>query len=458
MTRKNPIATRAAHSGVALTVAALAFAPGCGASKASPDAGTPSGANDGSPCGADGGGIAPPLNLPAPTVNITWAPTTTFLDESQVSLVKSIDSSTGLITLDSAGVKAAQLDLSDGRIIVVYGQAMATITSSTDDGTTVTLQTGPASLADAATHAELDFEQATEWTPEAAMAAAKKMNREIRRDLKGGGNHVSFDLPAGGDYTLSIDATLYGDHAEFTITGAKNSGSITAKMTATGQVGRFVEHHHVLIDSGALQDYEVDNNHIEGSMTLSAVAAASGDDALNYSPTLPLFVWPGLIGPIPVEMSTSIQFVADAVVPSSASVNVTTDFDFNSDIGYEFNGTTFNAQGNVGPYSVQKGGTLQSGGPTAVTYNAGIGFPRMSFSVFGSFADVWAQPAFDVGGSFTFFPACQTATAAFIGAAGYDLTIFDKVIKIGSSGTTEFWDIKKPLLTAGSCGDAGGGG
>src|SRR5277367_5588280 len=45
-------------------------------------------------------GIAPPLVLPAPTANITWAKNTTFIDKDQVSDVKSSDATSGVITLD----------------------------------------------------------------------------------------------------------------------------------------------------------------------------------------------------------------------------------------------------------------------------------------------------------------------------------------------------------------------
>ena len=67
---------------------------------------------------ADDGGpttVAPPLSLPAPTANITWAPTTTLIDQTQTSLVTSVHSANQVITLDSAGVKAAGLDSQHGK-------------------------------------------------------------------------------------------------------------------------------------------------------------------------------------------------------------------------------------------------------------------------------------------------------------------------------------------------------
>jgi hypothetical protein len=395
--------------------------------------------------------------LPAPTANITWAPTTTFLDENQASLVKSIDedtandAGTGSITLDSAGVKAAGLDLSTGRIIVIYRQAMNTITSSTDDGTTVTLQTGPASLEQAATHAELDWQQASEFSPAAAaLAMAKTKSKDGRTyTILDEGNHVSVTFPAG-TYSLTVDMTLYGDKLDFAITGSKaaGEGTISAKMTATGEIGRFVEHHHVVIDDSVLTQYEADNNHMEGTVTLTAVAAASGNDTIDLSPEpYSLLKWPGFIGPLYVEWGTSIQFVVNAVVPESASVNVSTVIDYNSDLGFTANDSSFNAMGTIGSYSIDKGMVLQSGAPGDVTFNAGIGFPRLSLSLFHSLAEVWVQPAFLVGGAYTFFPACQTATADYLASCGYDVSVFGH----GPSADKTLYEKKQPLLTAGSC-------
>ena len=86
---------------------------------------------------------------------------------------------------------------------------MQTITSSTDDGTTVTLGTGPASLAQAVTNAELDWQQAAELSPEAAQAAAAAnvtnmlKKHHSGRALTVSGNHLSYDAEVG-DYEYSV--------------------------------------------------------------------------------------------------------------------------------------------------------------------------------------------------------------------------------------------------------------
>jgi hypothetical protein len=148
-----------------------------------------------------------------------------------------------------------------------------------------------------------------------------------------------------------------------------------------------------------------------------------------------------------VEWGTSIQFVVNAVVPESASVNVSTVIDYNSDLGFTANDSSFNAMGTIGSYSIDKGMVLQSGAPGDVTFNAGIGFPRLSLSLFHSLAEVWVQPAFLVGGAYTFFPACQTATADYLASCGYDVSVFGH----GPSADKTLYEKKQPLLTAGSC-------
>jgi hypothetical protein len=433
-----------------LVLSALAGLTACGGS---PDKNTQTGDGDG---GSGEGGpttVAPPLNLPSPTADITWAPGTTYVDEMHASLVKSVDPTTFKITLDSAAVKAANLDLSQGRIIVIYGQAMRTITSASDDGTNVTLETGPASLADAATDAELDWQQAVELSPEAAKGAGATGMRRIVRAKNGltvDNNHVAYVFP-DGEYTFTIDMVLGGDTATVSIEAEKEiSGGVTAKFTATGQISRFVDHHHVSIKGGQLQSYETDNNHVQGNLTLTAVAAASNEDSLTVTLPVPLLEYTILVGPIPVEMTVGAEFVIKGVVPAESSVDVQSVINYDSDLGFSYGGTSVSASGSIGSYSIEKGDVTQSGSPSDVGFNAGMGFPRIGVSAFGSSLVGSIQTAFVVGGSYTFFPACQTADAAYLASYEYDLSILG-AIPIVSSGDQTIFEVQKTLLSAGMC-------
>jgi hypothetical protein len=449
------------HSVAALVLCGIAsFVPGLaciGGGNGTPPVSDAGAADDGGPTT-----VAPPLSLPAPTANITWAPTTTLIDQTQTSLVTSVDSANQVITLDSAGVKAAGLDLSTGRILVIYGQAMQTITSSTDDGTTVTLGTGPASLAQAVTNAELDWQQAAELSPEAAQAAAAAnvtnmlKKHHSGRALTVSGNHLSYDAEVG-DYEYSVDMDLGGDTSTVTLSVSKDlvsgsAGSISAKISATGQISRFVNHNHVSIVNGVLQEYDTDNPDVQGSLTLSAVAAGSGGDDLSYTLPVPLFEYPIMVGPIPVLMTVGAQFVMNGQVPADGSVQVDAVINFDADLGITYGGTSVSASGSIGPYSIAKGAVTQSGSSSAVGFSGGVGFPRIGVSAFGEGLVGWIQPGFVVGGTFTFFPACQTANAQFLAACGYDISVLsDLAPDIASGETNLFESPEQVLLSAGTC-------
>ncbi|NJL71867.1 MAG: hypothetical protein HC888_09780 [Candidatus Competibacteraceae bacterium] len=124
-----------------------------------------------------------------------------------------------------------------------------------------------------------------------------------------------------------------------------------------------------------------------------------------------------------------------------------TQFTYNSDLGFSYDGTTVQAGGRMG--DVTFGNAVhQTGASNAISANFGIGYPRVSMDIAGGTLVGWAQTAFLVGGSFTFMPACQTADAQFIGSAGYDLGILGVQL---ASGSKKLFEQKKELLRAGQC-------
>jgi len=422
----------------------------------SPDGGTKTAADGGTKTATPDGGdastaIAPPLSLPAPTANITWAPNTTFIDQSQLTLVKSSDATTGAVTLDSAGVKSAGLDLSTGRIVVIYGQMMGSITSSTDDGAgTLTLATSATSLDQAATAAELDWQMATELTPDAAKAAGATLGaRTVRK--KGAvvsQNNLSLSLTQSG-YTYGVNMVLAGDQATVDLTIDKSlAKGAKGHFGATGTIKRFVSQNHVSITGGKLQKYTNANPNVQGNLTLVVSAAADASDALSFTLPIPLFQYVTLVGPIPVVMTIGAQFVMNGQMPVDGSVQVSSSFDYDSTLGFTYDGTSVSATASIGSPTIQKSGTPQSAASSAVAFSAGMGFPRVAVNLFGLPVVGWLQPAFVVGGSYTFMPACQTADAELLAACGYSISVLGIS---GPSGSLTLFDQKETLLASGMC-------
>lgn len=414
--------------------------------------------------GGDGAtsGIAPPLVLPAPTANITWGKNTIYLDQAQaMTLVKTIDTpddidggTTQSITINGPAAKTAGLTFPDKDCIVIFGQVMREITgSSTDASGDIVLETADTSLDLCATDAELKWEQAMELNPEAAMAAINNPMGQLKVDHKKGlsvsQGMLSYTATYGG-YDYDVNLEMYGDTADVDITITKGT---TAKFTVQGTLERFVVSHYASVTGGNLESYMTSIPGVKGSLTLSVVAAGSLTDKDNFTLPVPLLEYPELIGPIPVVMEVSAQFTINGSVTITSSVDVEASFDYDSTLGFTSNGATVGPAATMGSPMIQKMGSPKSASSLAAAFSAGLGFPRVQVSAFGKTLVGWIQPAFVVGGSFTFMPACQTATAEFLASGGYSLSILSH--KIASGSTVFFEDPETLLESPEGCADGG---
>jgi hypothetical protein len=254
-----------------------------------------------------------------------------------------------------------------------------------------------------------------------------------------------------GAYTLTVDMTLHGDVGNVNITITKSGGN--EKFTVTGTINRSVTTHHASIHGGMLQSYATSTPGTQGHLTLGVVAAGSGTDSFTSTMPIPLFEYPILVGPILFVEKIGAEFTVNGSVMVSSSVDVQADFDYDSTLGFSYDGTTVSGSATLGSPMITETTTPHSASAGDVAFSAGLGFPRGTVSLFGLDIDAWIQPAFVVGGSFTAFPACQTANATFLASAGWELKPLGA---LGPSGSKTLFQQNKTLLSVGAgCPDAG---
>ncbi len=418
---------------------------------------------DASSDAAGDSGIAPALVLPAPTADITWGDNTTFIDQTQtmalnpvIGTLDPLDGGTSqTITLPAAMVTSMGLDLSAGRIVVIYGEVMRLIDGSSTDGAgNLVLATSDTTFEAAATDANLVWEQATELTPEAAIAAmgdTGQIHIDHKKGLTVSKGMLNYTAVFGA-YSLDITLTLHGSNADVNIDVTK-PGTME-EFTVTGTIQRSVATHMVGVTGHKLQNYSTSNAGVAGKIILTAIAAGSGTDSFNQTLDVPIFKFPLLVGPIPVVQSLSAQFVIMGTVTPQSSVNVSAEFDYDSTLGISYAGGSFSTTGNEGSPTITANGTPHSASPGDVAFNAGLGFPRLSLSFLGGTLVGSMQPAFLVGGSYTFFPACNTANTEFIASVDYSISILG-IIPV-SSGSKVLFQQEKTLLEApAGCADGG---
>lgn len=379
------------------------------------------------------------------TFNVDLAPGVQFVPENELAnVILQWNPDEHAYLLSQSAVTRLGLSLNVGTPLVLAGIEIGRISYTETDASGIYLETETIPLNEVFTNGEIAWDYGVEFTPDIVKSI----------EIEGVG---TFPAKAGtpinitftqGAFTYELKATLNVTTADFDFVVTKNvGGGVKARFTAKGQIVRFRNKNHINFANGQLTNFGHELNGMRGHLDLKLVMAGSGNDALDFKLPVPIMKIPFVVGYIPAVLTIGAQFVVNAQVPLEGSSQVASSFDYDSDLGFTYNGTTVQAGGRAG--NVVFGDPLhQTGAATAIGANFGIGYPRVALSIAGGTLVPWAQTAFLVGGSYTFTPPCQTADAQFIGAAGYDLGILG--VKLASGSKTLFTQ-KKELLRAGQC-------
>jgi hypothetical protein len=396
--------------------------------------------------------MAPPASEPvgdwppdSSSVQIEWDDSTTVVGEAHLGLLRAADPETHEYVFDQAGAAAAGLDLSPGRNLFIYNTAVRRIISATPDGADIVLETEFVELTEAIENAEIDWDLGIEFDP-ALIAEVSVMGETLTPDADG---KVTFEFKQG-DFTYNLELVLQGDKStvDFKVTKTV-AGALSTSLTAVGTVERFRVKNNITIQNNELTNFSHGQDKMRGALTLGLITQASGSDRVNIELPIVLLKIPTVVAGIPVVVNVKVQFVFFAEVPVSGSAQVSTRFTYDSDMGLQYDGVQVQANARVGNLTFDPI-TNQTGAAGAISANFGMGYPRVELGIFGETIVPWAQTAFNVGGSYTMFPACQTADALMLGAAGLNLSFLGVKVNLGS---TTFFRQERKLLRAGDCPD-----
>lgn len=400
--------------------------------------------------------VATQNNLITVEEDAAWAPDTSTVDVTVAPSVMAVEGpdledvilqynpDEHAYLLDEAGVNQLGLTLDVGTPLILAGIEIGRISRMDVDDTGIYIETEAIPLNEVFTDGEISWDYGVEFTPETVKSIAIAGVGEFPIE-KDGPITITYEL---GAFTYELTVNLNGATADFTFTVTKSIGGKTkGKFVATGQIARFRNKNRMQFASAQLTESDHQLNGVRGYAELRLVVTATGNDAIDYKLPVPILSIPFVVGTIPAELEIGAQFVVNASVPLDGSAQVSTRFDYDSDLGFSFDGVNVQAGGRAGSTSFGEG-IHQTGASSAISANFGLGFPRISLDIAGGTLVPWAQTAFLIGGSYTFTPACQTADAQFLGAIGYDLGILGFSI---ASGSKTLFSETEELLRTGDC-------
>jgi hypothetical protein len=380
------------------------------------------------------------------TYDVTLAGDVVVIEESNLDLIRASDTTSNTYTFDTAGLAARGLVLTQGAPLLIHGTAVGSMETITTGGGETVVDLTFIPLNDVITDGTIGWDYGVAFTPEklAAVSFAGK------RFLIAKDDNLIDQTFTIGDLTYKLRLALNDVTADLNFTVEKTlSGAVKGSFTAEGKLTRFRSRESMTFSGGAMTNFDHGMDGMRGDVELALVVTASGNDFVNYKLPVPLLEFPFIVGTVPVTLAVGAQFVINASVPFDGSSRVTTGFTYDTDLGFNFNGVQVTPAGGLFGIDLDEGVT-ETGASSAISANFGLGFPRLSVSVFGNSVVVWAQTAALVGGSFTFTPPCQTANALFLGAAGIDFTFLGYPL---ASGSHTFFEHEEELLRTAECPD-----
>jgi hypothetical protein len=405
--------------------------------------------------------IAPPAAGDIYNVQVAWTPQTTLVDKTQFGMLISTDPLNRLYVFNKSLAAGAGLDLSVGRVLIIYGIDFGKIASSTAAGNTVKVTLGPAKLGEAISDGVIDWDFAVPLSADRVQFVTPA-GTVLAAQAPVGSGQATAAAPTpvvikfkNGNFDYEITASLIGTAADLGITIKKD---LVAPIGATFSVQAHLESYRAKnrfeVAGGQLQSWNSSTNGLKGDATLKLVVAGSGTD-LKYEPRFTVMKVPFLIGPIPAALNIGVKVVVNAVVPIDGSASVETKFTYDSDVGFSYGGATANMSANLAGHTIgDPPAEPHAAASSQMGANFGIGFPQIGVAVgAGIEAGVWFRPAFIIGASWTGapIPLCMTADARFLGAVGYDVTVFGFESNLLPSGSKTVFDFTKPLRRSGTC-------
>ncbi len=381
------------------------------------------------------------------TFDVQWSENTVTLDSSDFQAIVDIDEENRIYTF-KAGSAFAQ-SLSEGKIFVLQGTAMRKVSSISEDGDNIVVETEDAYLYEAIKKGKIAWDYGIEFNPGTITEIKMKEGKNVVLTPTGGdGDSIGASFSYNGyDYSLYILLKGSQAYCYFEISKEISKG-VGVKLTLKGTIDRFRSKNEINIDDNKITGMNVSNTNLKGDFEISMVANASLNQEITYEPDLTLlsFPVPGMYIPATIDLKVLFTFMFQ--IPLSGSTNVTARFKYDSETGFTFNGTEASAGGQMGDIEVSKG-EIATGAPSFIGARFGVAFPRLALSVADDLLVPWIHTAYQISGTYTMgTKPCQESIGHYIGACGLDINVFDiwkynKVINL--------WDKQIVLLRAGDC-------
>lgn len=341
------------------------------------------------------------------------------------------------ITFDKKAARAANLDLTKGRVLLIAGHSLGRINAVTESSDSITVRTEQASLADAINdgtvawdvplaydfdHFVTDTSATTQrdgkFKPSALnqpddrprltaismqqpdgsrIPIAKRPGDDGGTDdnvnvkvadiditVKPQDGAVEWVMEAGGNkYQFRI--TAQGESAKFLVVVSRGGeDSPTMAFRGEGTVSSLRSSSSTQFANGAVAGTKVGLDNLQAELDLSVSVAGAGTAPASLELPVPMLTFVWMVGPIPVTVDVKADIIGSVQAELNASAQAKSSFAYRGDVGFTAKGTKISTSGNTKIERLDPE-PADSAAPMGVSVDAqfGVAFPDVSLSLFG---------------------------------------------------------------------------
>ncbi len=365
---------------------------------------------------------------------------TTYVPEDVVSsgLVTS-DTDNHRYTFDADVLSGADLELREGEILLIPGVALRRISSVSESGGQVEVQTEYATLNEAFENADIRWDKPIEFTPDMlADAVFEFMGKEMRPKMdtmSSSGDTTSFEMEVEqGDWKIEGRISTIGrEQVQLIILPRYEIGEASGAFRFETTIGNMSNEAAITIRDHETETFTYRNRDLGGTAEFQfAGAGGVGPDFFYPDPGSPAALRvrvPFTIGPIPAVLSVGVRFVVRVRLEGNSSAHMTASISYSGSAGFEVDGPSVETVNDLDNASFGEA-VGNAAGNLGVTVDAqyGVGYPDIALELFGETIVPYLRPEFYVGAGLTWGPLCTTLSRRFEVKAGLNLGFLGQTI------------------------------
>lgn len=354
---------------------------------------------------------------------------TVLLEEDVVtaSLIHT-DEENFVYTFHADVLREGGVTLREGEIMLLANKALRRITSVSESGGQLVVETEFAALNEAFENAVIESSQYIDF---------RQMDRsKIMLEFDGNllpPNVAAKDDDSGqtkweykfGDFTIEGTLNSKTDEAKIALLVKYKTGDVSGAMLSELTLKGFENDTRVRITDHKTESFRFNNSGLEGKLDMRFIFAGGRSKEESWAPPMPAIIVPFTVGLVPFTLRIGPVFVYKIQLGADGTAQFETSFSFGGGMGVQVDGASFTPilEGGIRNPAYQQAVGNAAGFGGTVSGQYGIALPSVTLNAFGEAIVPYLNQEFYLGASYT-FPTCTQLWSRYEINAGVKMKMF----------------------------------